>query len=95
MYFGHHVTPLTSHIGGHLLQLILSHMVDHIFMAFPIPLQTIWTPWTIFVPLMFPRSSLQKHVIFHTQLLNPFSCIYTGLTPKTVYIVMCTKSKSF
>ena len=32
MYFGHHITPLTSHIRGHdLLQLILPHMVDHIF----------------------------------------------------------------
>ena len=30
MYFGHWITPLTSHIRGHLLQLILRHMVDHI-----------------------------------------------------------------
>ena len=40
-YFGHHVTPLTSHIRGHLLQLILPHMVDHTYMAFPIPLQSL------------------------------------------------------
>ena len=39
MSFGHHVTPLTSDIRGHrLLQLILPHMVDHTFKAFPIPL---------------------------------------------------------
>ena len=38
MYFGHHMTPLTSHIRGHLLQLILPHMVDHTFMAFLVPL---------------------------------------------------------
>ena len=38
MYLSHHVTPLTSHFRGHLLQLILPHMVDHIFMAFPITL---------------------------------------------------------
>ena len=37
-HFGHDVTPLTSHIRGHLLQLILPHMVDHTFMFFPIPL---------------------------------------------------------
>ena len=41
MYFSHRMTPLTSHIRGHLLQLILPHMVDHTFMAFPIPLQTL------------------------------------------------------
>ena len=38
MYFDHRITPLTSHIMGHLLQLILPHIVDHTFMAFPIPL---------------------------------------------------------
>ena len=31
MHLGHRMTPLTSHIRGHLLQLILSHMVDHTF----------------------------------------------------------------
>ena len=36
--FGHRMTPLTSHIRGNLLQLILPHMVDHTFMTFPIPL---------------------------------------------------------
>ena len=29
-----------------MLQLILPHIVDHTFMAFPVPLQTLWTPWT-------------------------------------------------
>ena len=53
MYFGHHVTPLTSHIMGHLLHLILPHMVDHTFMAFHVPLKTPWTPWTNIVPLTF------------------------------------------
>ena len=41
MYFSHRMTPLTSHIRGHLLQLILPHMVDHTFMAFPVSLQTL------------------------------------------------------
>ena len=27
------------------------------------------------------------------RLLNPFSCIYAGLTPKTVYIEMCAKGQ--
>ena len=40
MYFSHRMTPLTSHIRGNLLQLILPHMVNHTFMAFPVPLQT-------------------------------------------------------
>ena len=44
LYFGHRITPPTSHIRGHLLQLILSHMVYHTFMAFPVPLQTLRTP---------------------------------------------------
>ena len=93
MYFDHHVTPLTSHIRGHLLQLILPHLVDHTFMAFPIPLQTLWTPWNIFVPLMFPRSSLKTCIIFHTQILNPFSRIYVNMTLKPTYIEMCAKGK--
>ena len=49
MYFGHHVTPLTSHIRRHLLQLILPHMLDHMFMAFPVPLQTPNIPWTYII----------------------------------------------
>ena len=42
---------------------------------------------------MFPRSSLKTCKIFYTRLLNPFSCIYMGLTPKTVYIEMCAKGQ--
>ena len=95
MYFFHHITPLTSHIRGHLLQLILPHMVDHTFMAFHVPLQTLWTLWTIFVPLMFPRSSLKTPIIFHTLLLNPFTHIYVDITLKPVYIGMCTKCQIF
>ena len=45
MYFVHHVTPLTSHIRGHLLLLILPHLVDHVYMDFSIPMQTPWTPF--------------------------------------------------
>ena len=41
MYFVHRITPPTSHIREHLLQLILPHMVDHTFMAFLVPLQTL------------------------------------------------------
>ena len=33
--------------------------------------------------------------IFHTWLLNPFSRIYVGLTPKIVYIGMCAKGQIF
>ena len=91
MYFSHRMTPLTSHIRGHLLQLILPHMVNHTFMAFHVPIQTPQTPWTILVPLMFPISSLKTCLNFHTQLLNPLSCIYAGLTSKIVYIGMCPK----
>ena len=49
MYFSHHITPLASHIRGNLLQLILPHVVDQTFMAFPIPLQTLWTTWTYII----------------------------------------------
>ena len=38
MYFVHRMTPLTSHFRGYLLQLILPHMVNHTFMAFPVAL---------------------------------------------------------
>ena len=91
--FGHHITPLTSHIRGNLLQLILPHMVDHTFMAFPFPLQNLETPWTIFVPFMFPRSSLKTRNNFHTQLLIPFLRIYADLTLKPAYIGMCSKGQ--
>ena len=93
MYFSHCITPLVSHIRGHLLQLILPHMVDHTFMAFPIPLQILWTPWTIFVPLVFPRSSLKTCINCHAWLLNLFSRIYVDMTLKPVYIRMCAKGQ--
>ena len=78
-----------------MLQLILPHMVDHTFMAFPIPLQTLWTPWTIFLPLMFPISSLKTPIICCTRLLIPFSRIYVDITLKPVYIGMCAKGQIF
>ena len=78
-----------------LLQLILPHMVDHIFMAFPIPLQTLWTPLTIFVPLMFPISSLKPLIICCTWLLNPLSCIHVDITVKPAYIGMYAKGQIF
>ena len=95
MYFGHRITPLTSHIRGHLLQLILPHMVDHTFMAFPIPLQTLWTPWTNILPLMFPISSLKTPIICWTLLLIPLSHIYVDITLKPTYIGMCEKGQIF
>ena len=70
-------------------------MVDHIYMAFPVPLQTLWIPWTIFVPLMFPISSLKTLIIWCTRLSNPFSRIYPDTTPKPTYIGMCTKGQMF
>ena len=51
MYFSHHVTPMTSHIRGNLLQLILPHMVYHTFMAVPVPLQTL-CPHGLFLYLL-------------------------------------------
>ena len=70
-------------------------MVDHTFMAFLLPLQTPWTPWTIFVPLMVPWSSLKTLIIFHTWILNPFSRIHADITLKPVYIGMCAKGQIF
>ena len=93
MYFGHHMTPLTSHIRGHLLQLILPHMVDHTFMAFPVPLQTLWTPWTNIVPFMFPISSLKTPIIYCTRLVIPFLRTYADIDIKPVYIRMCAKGQ--
>ena len=66
-------------------------MVDHTFMAIPVPLQILWTPWTIFVPLMFPRSSLKTCIIFYMRLLN----LYSDMTLKPVYIGMCAKGQIF
>ena len=40
---------------------------------------------------MFPRSSLKA--CKNTRLLNPFSHIYAGLTPRTAYIGMCAKGQ--
>ena len=59
----------------------------------PIPLQTLWIPWSFFILLMFPRSSLKTCLNCYTWLLNPFSHIYAGLTPKTTYIGMCAKGQ--
>ena len=62
-------------------------------MAFLVLVQTLWTPWTIFVPLMFPRSSIKTCLIWYTQLLNPFSRIYTDMTHKPAYIGLCAKGQ--
>ena len=35
---------------------------SHLYGLSPVPLQTPWTPWTIFCPLMFPRPSLKTCV---------------------------------
>ena len=70
-------------------------MVDHTCMAFHVPLQTIWTPWTIIVSLMFPRSSLKTPIICCMRLLIHFSHIYADITLKPVYIGMCEKGKMF
>ena len=59
----------------------------------PCPFVDSLTSWTIFVPLMFPISSLKTCKNFHTRLLNPLSHIYVVLTPKTTYIGMCEKGK--
>ena len=95
MYFDHRITPMISHIRGYLLQLILPHMVDHTFMAFLVPLRTLWTPWTIFVPLMFPKSSLKIFIICQTRLLNPLLHIYANITLKPAYIGMHAKCQIF
>ena len=42
---------------------------------------------------MFPWSSLKTCKSFHTWILNLLSCIYMGLTPKTMYIGMCAKGQ--
>ena len=68
-------------------------MVDHTFMAFYVPLQTLWTPWTIFVPLMFPISSLKTCIICYTWLLNLFLLIYVDMILKPTYIGMCAKGQ--
>ena len=70
-------------------------MVYHTFMAFLVALQTLWTPWTIFVPLMFLISSLKTLIICCMQLLIPFSHIYTDITLKPTYIWMCAKGQIF
>ena len=42
---------------------------------------------------MFPRSSLKACLNWYTWLLNPFSRIYAGLTPKTAYLGTCRKGQ--
>ena len=42
---------------------------------------------------MFPISSLKTFLNCYTQILNPFSRICVGLTPKTAYIRMCAKGQ--
>ena len=58
-----------------------------------VPLQTLWTPWNFFIPLMFSWSSLKTCLNCYMRLLNPFSHIYIGLTPKTAYIGMCAEGQ--
>ena len=90
MYFDHHVTPLTSHIRRNLLQLILPHMVDHIFMASLVPLQTLY-PMESHYPLMFQYHPLKTLVYCCTRLLTLYACVHVTFDLKPVYIGMCAK----
>ena len=47
----------------------------------------------MFVPSMFPRSSLKTCIILYMQILNLFSHIYVDMTLKPTYIGMCEKGQ--
>ena len=47
--------------------------------------------YTFDVSKIIPKTCLNCYM----QLLNPFSRIYVGLTPKTTYIRMCAKGQFF
>ena len=81
MYFGHHVTPLTSHIRGHLLQLILPHMVDHTFYGFPCPSTGSLDPMDYFctfdVSKIIPKNN--SYLLYVT--FKPFLAYKRGYNP--------------
>ena len=91
MYISHHMTPLTSHIRGHLLYLILPHQVSHTCMAFPFPSADFLDPWDHFLTFDVSYTIPKNMLKFPYGNLNPLSRIYVGLTSKTVYMGMCAK----
>ena len=57
-------------------------MVDHIFMDFPIPLQTLWTPWTcviLWCSNIIPK--ITCYFLYAT--FNPFLMYIRGYWPQT------------
>ena len=73
-----------------MLQLILPHMVDHTFMAFPFPLQTLLDPMDHFctfdVSNIIPKN-------MHYFLYATFKPILMHMTLKPAYIGMCAKGQ--
>ena len=89
MFFSHHMTPLTSHIRGHMLQLILPHMVDHTFYGLPYPSADSLDPMDHYCTFDLSKIIPKSPIICFTQLLIPSSRIYMDITLKSTYIGMC------
>ena len=78
MYSSHRMTPLTSYIRGHLLQLIFPHQVNHTCMAFPYPSTDSQDPmdlfYTFYVYKIIPKNMLKlPYTTF-----NPFLAYIRG-----------------
>ena len=85
MYFSHRITPMTSHIRGNLLQLILPHMVDHTSMAFLVPLRLFEThgPFCTYdVSKIIPKNmhyllyGIFKPILAYIRGYDPQTCVH-------------------
>ena len=70
MYFGHHMTPMTSHLRGICYSWFYHSRWITLCMAFPCPAANSLDPLDHFCPLMFPWSSLKTCEKWYTQILN-------------------------
>ena len=59
-----------THLGASVIADFTTPGESHFVWPSPVPLQTPYTLWTTFCPLMFPLSSLKTHEKCYTQLLN-------------------------
>ena len=75
--------------------MILPHLVDHIFMAFHVPLQTPWTPFAQIILLCPKKVPKNTCLCVYTTFKAILTCICNFWDKTHIHQEMCIKPKKF
>ena len=90
MYFGHHVTPMTSHNRGASVIVDFTTLGRSCFYDLPCPYADSLDPLFSSYTLMSQESPQKTHVYVYTRLLKQYPCVHTAFEPILTYIGKCT-----